>query len=59
MIDKVKFIEDIKNLLSSGMSDKDVISYIKSLGFSDKETKEFMLEVKKTQNKKSKLDTAN
>ena len=47
MVDSEKFTENVKTLLGEGAEAKDVVAYIKRLGFSEQEAKAFVAEASK------------
>ncbi len=49
MVDSEKFTENVKTLLSEGAEGKDVVAFIKRLGFSEQEAKAFVAEAGKGQ----------
>ena len=48
MVDKVRFVENIRNLLNLGQGKPEILQYVQNLGVSEKEAKELVAEAEKS-----------
>jgi len=48
MVDRVRFVENIRNLLNLGQGKPEIMQYVQNLGVSEKEAKELVAEAEKS-----------